>query len=177
MASAAKRYASAFLDVAAESKVLDAVGGDLVQLERLLDESGEFEAFVAHPLIAPEDQVRTLEALFNKGASPLTLDFLKLLSQRDRLADLAEIVKQALEQWRERTGILPVEVVSAEKWLARQEEALVKKLGERTGKKIELSCTVDERLIGGFRLKIGDQVEDHSLAAKLETFKRNVINA
>jgi F-type H+-transporting ATPase subunit delta len=177
MASAAKRYASAFLDVAAESEALDAVGADLLQLDRLLRESGEFEAFVAHPLIAPENQVRTLEALFGKGASPLTVNFLSLLANRDRLADLPEIVKEALEEWREKMGILPVEVVSAEKFLARQEEALVKKLGERIGKKIELSCTVDDRLIGGFRIKIGDQVEDHSLAAKLETFKRNVINA
>lgn len=177
MASAANRYASAFLDVASESNVLDAVGADLVQLDRLLRESAEFESFVAHPLIAPEDQIRTIEALFGKGANPLTVKFLRLLAKQGRLADLSDIVKEAMEEWREKMGILPVVVVSAEKFLARQEEALVKKLGERTGKKIELSCLVDESLIGGFRIKIGDQVEDHSLAAKLETFKRNVINA
>jgi len=177
MSAVAKRYASAYLDVATESGSLDPVGKDLHDLERLLASSEEFKTFVAHPLIPSEQQLVCIDKIFGKAAFPLTENLFSLLIKRERLDILPDIVRIGLELWQEAKGILPVSLVSASEFQAAQKTSLVKKLGERTGKKIILSTRVDESLIGGFRLRIGDQVEDHSLAAKLMTFKRNVINA
>jgi len=177
MSAVAKRYAPALLAAAREQDVLDALEADLRGLRELLDTSEAFSDFVAHPLLSEEQRRATLDKLFGKKAAPITRNFFSLLVERDRLADLPDIVEEALDRLREEHGILPVEVVSAEKLLVRQQKDLEKKLGERTGKTIQLTCEVDESLIGGFRIKMGDVVEDYSLAAKLETFKQNVINA
>ncbi len=177
MSTVAKRYASALMDVARESGSLDPVGQDLHKLESLLAASEEFKTFVAHPLLSPEEQQACIDKIFGNAAFPLTQNLFKLLIARERLSLLPDIVRIGLELWQNEKGILPVSVLSAAPLAADQEKALVQKLSERTGKQIELNSSVDESLIGGFRLLIGDQVEDHSLAAKLETFKRNVINA
>lgn len=177
MSAVAKRYAAAYIDVARETGSLDAVGKDLHDLQHLLTESADFSEFVAHPLIKPEAQQACLDQLFGKQAFPLTRNLFKLLIARERLDQLPDIVAIALDFWQVEKGILPVQVISAAPLGEAQEKALAGKLAARTGKEIVLDSRVDDALIGGFRLRIGDQVEDYSLAAKLETFKRNVINA
>lgn len=177
MSSVAKRYASAFLDVARETGSLDAVGKDLHELERLLSTSAEFRTFVAHPLISPAEQQAVVDRVFGQAAFPLTANLFQLLIRRERLALLPDIVRLGLELWEVEKGILKVAVTAASELETSQQTQLTAKLADRTGKEIKLLSSVDESLIGGFRLRIGDQVEDHSLAAKLKTFKRNVINA
>jgi len=177
MSTVAKRYAAAFMDVARESGSLDPIGKDLHHLESLLADSAEFRDFVAHPLISPEAQSACIDQVFGNSAFPLTQNLFKLLISRERLSFLPEIVAMGLDLWRTEKGIQPVQMVSASKMSASQEKKLVDKLSTRSGKDIQLHTSVDDRLIGGFRLRIGDLVEDYSLASKLETFKRNVINA
>ncbi|MGA0334026.1 MAG: ATP synthase F1 subunit delta [Kiritimatiellia bacterium] len=177
MSSVAKRYASALLDVARESGSLEPLHRDLLALDHLLKGSEDFAAFVAHPLLSPEQQQEGLDRIFGNTAFPLTQNLFKLLIARERLSFLPEIVQLGIEFLQVEQGILPVRVVSATAMSSDQEKALGEKLKARTGKQIQFSHAVDDRLIGGFRLYIGDQVEDYSLSTKLETFKRNVINA
>lgn len=177
MSAVAKRYAAAFLDVARESGSLDPIGKDLHQLQRLLTDSAEFHDFIVHPLVSPDQQSTCINQIFGNSAFPLTQNLFKLLISRERLSLLPDIVAIGLELWQEEMGIQPVQVVSAATLSVDQEKALVSKLAARSGKEIQLHTSVDECLIGGFLLRIGDQVEDYSLATKLETFKRNVINA
>jgi F-type H+-transporting ATPase subunit delta len=177
MSAVAKRYAVALVSLAREASSLDAVEADMERLDALLEESAAFHDFVQNPLIPETAREKSLEALFKGKCDTLTMNLLLLLVRRERLAVLPDIVTQARDLIREEKGVLPVEVVSAEPFLKRQEEELSKKLAARTGKTIELTVRVDESLLGGFRLRMGDLVEDYSIAAKLETFKQNVINA
>ncbi len=177
MSAVAKRYAVALIATAREEGKLDAVASDMDRLADLLEASEAFRSFVQHPLISQVDQRTSLENLFKRGSQPLTMNLLYLLVERERLSVLSDIVEQARVLVREEKGILPVEVISAEPFLKRQEEELIQKLSARTGKTIDLTVTVDESLLGGFRLRMGDLVEDYSIVTKLETFKQNVINA
>lgn len=162
---------------AADSGALEEVGADLQALETLLENSEELKLFLSHPFLSAEEQTRCVENLFKGKAHDLTLNFLLLLVHRERLADLPAIVPAALDLWREQQGILPVTVVAAQDLEEAQKKELVSKLAGRTGKTIELRCEVDPALLGGFQLHYSGTVEDYSLATKLETFKRNVLNA
>ena len=177
MSLVAKRYSPALVDAAREEGVLDAVLADVGKLRELISTSPEFVAFLEHPLIPVEKQEETLVALFEGKLQPVTLHFLRLLAQKERLGDLSDILVAFEAAMDEENGILNVRVTAAEKLLARQETDLQDKLSKRTGKTIRLHSGVDESLIGGFLVQIGDGIEDYSLAAKLATFKRNVINA
>lgn len=177
MSRAASRYAPALLSAARDAGLADAVERDLSVLRNLIADSPELADFLAHPLIPSATQQETLDRLFAGKLQPLTLQFLKLLAEKGRLADTAAVVEEAWNRLREARGVLCVGVVTAVPLTPAQEKALSEKLAARTGKTIEMSVTVDPALIGGFRLRIGDRVEDYSLATKLETFKQRIINA
>ncbi len=177
MSSVAKRYAFAFVDTAREDGVLDSVLTDVESLGSLISASPELAAFLSNPLVSDAERLSTLEALFQGKVQELTWNLLVLLVHRERLAELPSVLELANARIRELQGILPVSVVSAEPLLKRQQDELKSKLSTRTGKTIELTCSEDGSLLGGFRLQLGDLVEDYSLSTKLETFKQNVLNA
>lgn len=165
------------MEAARDASALDAVEADAKALADLADASEEFAAFLDHPRIPAEKREEVLNALFSEKLQPVTLDFLRLLSQKERLGSLAEILAVFQAAMDAEKGVVTVRVRSAEKLLQRQEADLTAKLAERLGKTIRLETEVDPGLIGGFLVKMGDTIEDYSLATKLETFKRNVINA
>lgn len=175
--SVARRYTQALIESARAQSVLDPVRNDIEQLKSLMDASPEFAAFVVNPVLPEEKRDAVLTSLFEKKLHPLTLGFLRLLSRKRRLAELAGILGAFLDRVDEEQGILNVQVTSAAKLTAKQLGKLQDKLAERTGKTIRAVQVQDDSLLGGFRIRMGDLIEDHSLSTRLETFKRNVINA
>lgn len=177
MSTVAKRYTPAFLDVARESGTLDAVLADVAALSDLIGSSPEFVAFLHDPLLPSGKQEEILQALFEGKLSPLTRNFLHLLVAQNRLAALPDILTELSASLDQERDVLEVYLRSAAKFTESQEKTLKEKLSARNGKTIRLIEELDESLIGGFLFRIGDEIEDYSLLAKLNRFKQNIINA
>jgi len=177
MSVVAKRYAEAYLSFARDHDALDRVGEDISNLIGLIEVSEELADFFTNPLISSEDQSSCLKSLFEGTLHEVSYKFLILLVQKERLAELEDILSMARQFWRDLQGVLPVSVTSAEEFTGDQRQALEKKLAERTGKTIEPTYSIQSDLIGGFQLSFQGVVEDYSLAAVLQTFKQNVLNA
>jgi F-type H+-transporting ATPase subunit delta len=177
MSTVAKRYTPALMDVAREAGVLAAVLADVRGLLELLETSQDFAEFVRNPLIPAEQQQTLLSGLFEGKVNVLTLNFLRLLAEKERLTALPDILVEVGRAMDGEQGVLDVQVRSAVALSAAQEKALSDKLNGRTGKTVRLRQEVDPSLLGGFLLRIGDQIEDYSLAAKLQRFQQNILNA
>jgi F-type H+-transporting ATPase subunit delta len=70
-----------------------------------------------------------------------------------------------------------VKITAAHELSDQQLTAMKQKLGDRYGKKIEAKVSVDPSLIGGFKIQVGDQIQDYSIATKLDKFEQGVIKA
>lgn len=177
MSTVAKRYTPALMDVAREAGVLDTVLADARGLRELLESSRDFPEFVSNPLIPAEQQQSILGSLFEGKVNELTLNFLRLLAEKERLTALPDVLAEVERAMDGEHGVLDVQVRTAVALSAAQEKALSEKLHARTGKTVRLRQEVDSSLLGGFLLRIGDQIEDYSLAAKLQRFQQNILNA
>jgi len=177
MSTVAKRYTPALLDVAREADALEAVLADVRGLRELLETSQDFAEFVRNPLIPAGQQNELLVQLLEGKVHALTLNFLRLLAEKERLTALPDILAEVERGIDEEKGILDVQLRTAVAFSAAQEKALSDKLHGRTGKTVRLRQEVDPSLVGGFLLRIGDQIEDYSLAAKLQRFQQNILNA
>jgi len=177
MSTVAKRYTPALMDVAREADALEAVLADVRGLRELLETSQDFAEFVRNPLIPSGQQNELLVQLLEGKVHALTLNFLRLLAEKERLTALPDILAEVERGIDEEQGILDVRLRTAVAFSAAQEKALSDKLHGRTGKTVRLRQEVDPSLVGGFLLRIGDQIEDYSLAAKLQRFQQNILNA
>jgi F-type H+-transporting ATPase subunit delta len=174
---AASRYARALFLLAEERQLLAPVQADMESVVRLIQASPEFAAFIGNPVLPPARRQAALREIFQGRLQAVTSQFLGLLAEKRRLAELPQVAEAFLALCRERGGTVRVSVVSAVELDSAQQQRLVEKLAARLGKKIEATTTVDPSLIGGFRVQVGDEVIDSSLLSRLDAFRQKVLAA
>lgn len=170
-AIASRRYALALLDVAVEANFLDKVIEDLHKIGEVLDSSRELVLALRCPLINVDLKFRILEEVFGREVGEKTMIFIKLLTRKKRANLLPGVISEFNTLLDERNGIINADVKSAVKLSDEQAKELVNGLSKRTGKKIRAKMSLDESLIGGVTVKIGDTILDGSIQHQLQLFK------
>ena len=173
-ASLAGRYASALFDLASEnvpkSGGVTAVESDLETLAKALSESPEFTALTTNPKVGRNDAVKTLAALAKTmKLSPLTANFLGVLAQNRRLAQLPNVIRAFRTIAAAQRGELTAEVTSAHPLSDAQVETLRQKLTAREGRTVKLTTKTDPDLLGGLVVTLGSKRIDASIRTRLNT--------
>lgn len=174
---AARPYAQALFDLAAESQSTAEVDSDMVGLGKLVSDSPEFADFIQTPLISRDRKDEALAALLGSKVSPLTLRFLRFLNSKRRLEVLAPVAVVFHRMVMDEQGILESDIISAQPLSTEQVEKISTRLKARFGKEIQTRVHVDPNLIGGFKIHVGDTVYDHSIKNQLEAIRQNIIKA
>jgi len=172
---AARRYATAFLDVAEERHVVDEVAKDLEMVGATLRASRDLRLLMASPVISGARKQAALRELFGKRTGGELQLFIDLLIRKQRETLLPEIVDAFLILRDERAGIVNAEVTTAVQITAAQEEALKHALGLYTGKVVRVRLMCDAALRGGLVAKIGDRVLDGCVRHQLEKLHRRFV--
>jgi F-type H+-transporting ATPase subunit delta len=173
----AARYAKSLLDLAVEKDQLEAVYNDMRFLQDLIRGSRELTNLLKSPIINPDKKDKILDAITAGRVSVTISTFIKLLVAKGREIYLAEIVHAFIEQYKTYKGIQTVKLTTAVPVGEELKKAIVAKVsGERNADKIELVTAVDENLIGGFVLEIGDELVDGSVAFDLKNIKKQFQN-
>lgn len=173
----ARRYSIALADAVAGSDETDKVKAELESWGELLTQSTDLQTVFGNPAIAHANKEKVLEALIAK-AKPLktTANFLKVLLQNGRLADLGEINERFATVLDERNGIVSAEIISARELPASERAEFEKNLEKVTGKKVVISYAINKDIIGGVVTRIGSTVYDGSVKTKLESLKEQLVN-
>jgi F-type H+-transporting ATPase subunit delta len=176
MEELAQVYANALFEVASEHEVIDDVREQLGQFADELDGNRDLQLFLFSPYFSSQEKKDGIGKII-EGADERFLNFLELLAERHRMPALFRIRRAYDALWREENKLLPVTVTSA----IELDEGLVKGLGERieeqTGKKVELTSTVDPDVLGGLVLQVGNMVLDASIRNRLEQLRKQVARA
>ena len=168
----AGRYATALFELARERDALDAIAGDLGSLKAMLDESEALRRLVLSPVIAREDQGRAMVALVERAdLGELTGNFVGLLASNRRLFALADMIAAYEMLLAAHRGEVTAEVLSARPLSEVQTDAVAAALKRVVGGDVILTASVDESLLGGLVVKLGSQMVDASLKAKLQSLE------
>ena len=168
----ARRYGRALFNAAGERGRLDAVGADLDAVARFLRTDIDARRLLRAAPISTEERQQVVRRLFAAMLDPLVLELLLLLLEKKRFELLVDVAQDFRERHEHAHGILRVEVVSAVPLAEAAARRLAEVLGARTGKQVRLERRVDAGLIGGLRVRIGDQVIERSIRRGLETIRR-----
>ncbi|HEY6551349.1 MAG TPA: ATP synthase F1 subunit delta [Solirubrobacterales bacterium] len=176
MAEAARVYAEALFEVAKEKGKLDAIRDELAQFADALDGDRDLQVFFFSPYFSTAEKVEGLERAVS-DANPELLNFLKLLIEKGRMQEVFRIRRQFEELWKQENRRIDVTVTSA----VELDRAVVEKVGEeierQTGRKVELASRVDDKIIGGIVLQVGNMVLDASIRSRLDKLRKSVAQA
>jgi F-type H+-transporting ATPase subunit delta len=169
-ASLAGRYASALFELASEAGFVSAVESDLETLAEGLRESPELRSLIKNPEVSREALGRVLAGLSNElQLSDLTRNFLGVLAQNRRVAELPAIIRAFQAIAAAQRGEVTAEVASAHALTDEQLSTLEQKLRAREGRTVKLKTRVDPDLLGGLVVTIGSQRIDSSIRSRLNS--------
>ena len=176
MPDAARVYAEALFEVAKDKGKLDAIRDQLGQFADALDANRELQVFFFSPYFSSAEKRDGIERAVS-GADPEFVNFLELLIEKHRMPVIFRIQRQFEDRWKQENRRIDVTVTSA----VELDPAVVSRIGEeierQTGQEVELASRVDEEILGGVVLQVGNMVLDASIRNRLEKLRKSVAQA
>ena len=173
MEEIAEVYSRSLFEVASEHDVLDRVRDELGEFADALDRSRDLQIFFFSPYFSSQEKKEGIEQAVTE-ADEHFVHFLELLAERHRLPAIFRIRREYDRMWSEENKLVAVSVTTAVKLDQQIVEDIGKRIEQQTGKRIELSSTVDPGIVGGLVLQVGNMVMDASLKARLERLRKQV---
>jgi len=168
---AAIRYAKAILEMSQANNNTVNVAKDMTSIVNAVKESKELKNFLQSPIIKGEIKYASLEQIF-ASAQKETKGLFQLLLSNKRFELLPTIASDFQALVNELNGVEIAKVTTAFPITADLEAKVLAKIKEFSNKTITLENIVDESIIGGFVLTIGDQQYNASVASRLQNLKR-----
>jgi ATP synthase F1 delta subunit len=169
----AQVYARALFEVAQEKGDLDEVREQLGQFADALEESRELQTYFFSPYFSTEEKKDGLHKAVS-GASAPVMNFLELLVEKHRMPAVFRIRREIDALWREENKLLPVQLTSAIALDDDTVQNLGRTIGERTGRKVDVTATVNPDILGGIVLRVGNSILDASIRNRLESLRKQV---
>ncbi len=173
---AAIRYAKATLDFAIEKKAADAVENDMRNIASVVSESKELQNLLESPIIKGEVKKNALLEVF-KDANEITKGLIATLTDNRRIGMLQEVAHKYIILHEKLKGEDVAYVTTAMPLTADLEKKILAEVNKITGNKVTIQNKIDESIIGGFVLRVGDLQYDASIANKLNNLKREFTNS
>lgn len=168
----ASRYVKSLLGLAVEQGVLEQVNADMQLFAKVCDENRAFALMLKSPVIRHDKKKEILNKLFQGKVNKLTMTILDIITTKNREPLLPAIAKEFHNAYNLYKGIGKASVTTAvplDSKLRSEIEEIVKKLNGK--KDIELVEKIDQSIIGGFVLNVGDKQIDASIESKLKGLK------
>jgi F-type H+-transporting ATPase subunit delta len=176
MPEAARVYADALFEAGKDRGKLDSLQSQLAQFADAVDDNQELQVFLFSPYLSSADKREGLGRAIS-GAEPELTNFLELLIEKHRMPEIFRIRRELDELWKKENRRLDVTVVSA----VDLDEAVIERIGveveRQTGEQVELSSRVDDDILGGIVLQVGNMVLDASIRSRLEKLRKTVASA
>jgi ATP synthase F1 delta subunit len=176
MAEAARVYAEALFEAGKDRGKLTSLHEQLGQFVDVVDRNRDLQLFLFSPYLSSADKKEGLGRAVS-GAEPELMNFLELLVDKHRMPEIFRIRRELDELWKRENRRIDVTVTSA----VELDPAVVAKIGQeverQTGEEVDLSSRVDDAILGGLVLQVGNMVLDASIRSRLEKLRKSVASA
>jgi F-type H+-transporting ATPase subunit delta len=176
MPDAAQVYAGALFEVGKEKGKLDVLREQLSQFTDAVDRTHDLQVFFFSPYFSSAEKKTGVKRAL-AGAESEFVNFLELLIEKGRMPEIFRIRRQLDELWKQENRRIDVTVTSA----VELDPGVVSRIGEeierQTGREVDLASRVDDEILGGVVLQVGNMVLDASIRNRLEKLRKSVAQA
>ena len=169
----ATRYAKSLLELAIEQDKIDSILGDMNFLLTTNNETREFERLIASPIVNTDKKIEIFEKVFEQFED-ISMSFVKLITENRRESHLPAIAQSFSDQVKEFKGIVPMTITSAVPLDSSTREKIVAKIQASVKGQLEIEEKIDESLIGGFVVRMGDMQIDASVSNQFNNLKQRL---
>ena len=172
--TSARRYAEAAFQLATRDKALDAYGDGLDLAAQVLagDEARDIVRNPARPL---RERIEFVSGMLERRVPEPVFKLVGLLVERGKVDRLPNIAADYRRLHNRQRGVVEAVATAAAPLSADETEALQRKVAQMTGRTVDLRIDVDEALIGGLTVRVGDTLYDASVRGRLERLRQRLV--
>lgn len=167
-----QRYAQAIFELAVEQNQIDSYSTDLEFADQVLRDD-EFRAFLAHAEVPIGRKIGAIDAVLT-DINPAVKNLVSLLITRGAVDSIHDILVGYVRLLDTHLGRQRVEVTSAVPLEPQELERITEYVTSLINKEVVVSTQVDESILGGFIVQIGDQLLDGSTRSRLEQLRKQI---
>lgn len=178
----ARRYARALAEVAAEKNEIEKTDADILALADILNAEGgeisvpELTDYLGSPVVPLEQKIKLTDTLCEKlSIGELVSDFLNVLIRKGRVPLMSRIAREYIRISSSIEGIVTADVESAYLLSDEEQKKIIKALEKNAGKKVRLHTKINESLLSGVRIKIGDTLLDGSIKGRMDRVEARLL--
>lgn len=172
-----KTYGDALFELAKEQDKIDDLAKEVKLVQTAIAQNPEFSKLMNHPKVGKDEKLQVVKEVFDTRVDKELVGFLRLIVEKDRYNEIDEILSYFIDKVKEEKQIGVAYVTSAVRLSEIQKKLVEEKLVETTSfKEMEMNFTIDESLIGGLVIRIGDKVVDSSIKSKLSELTKQLMN-
>jgi F-type H+-transporting ATPase subunit delta len=169
-------YARSLFEAALDADKLDVLREQLGEFADALDGDRQLQVFFFSPYFSTSEKKDGLKRAL-EGADDLFVNFLELLLENHRMPVIFRVRRGYDRLWEAHNRLLPVEVTSAVELDEETVRSIGDRIAEQTGRKVELSSTVEPGILGGIVVRVGNQILDASIRTRLDSLRKQVVRA
>lgn len=154
---------------------LETLAGEAEDLANVIREHRDLAEFLNSRIIPMRDKDRTLRTIFGGRVSDLMLRFLLVLNRKERLNRTLSILTACDQMMQERFGKVEVDLFTRFPLPPDQVERIRAKLQEALKREPIVHAYVDENMIGGIRMQVGDKMIDASISSQLRRMRERLV--
>ncbi|MEE9349905.1 MAG: ATP synthase F1 subunit delta [Flavobacteriaceae bacterium] len=173
MNRAALRYAKAVLNLAKDANNTAEVNNDMLLINNTIEGSKELHLFLNNPVSKTDAKMNVLTGLFSDKVNKTTNNLLQILVANKRVTLLPFVAKQYIQLFEKMKGVEVAKITTAIPLTDDLKNKVLVKVKELTNKEVSVENIIDESILGGFILQVGDKQFDASISGKLGNLKRN----
>ena len=170
-----KTYGDALFELAVESGQMDEMLEEARGIQKILQEDNELFKLMNHPKIVKEEKIKILEQIFKGRVQDEITGLMRMIVSKGHYGEMESVFAYFIDQVKEYKNI-GTAYVTAPMPLSDSQKKQVKDKLLKTTKYVEFEMyyDVDESLIGGMVIRIGDRVIDSSVKSRLQTLTREL---
>ena len=167
----ANRYAEALFQLSEEENITKEIYNELHDVVEVIKNNKELDNVLKSPLVAKNEKTQLIEALFNNKINNDLKNFLKILVEKGRISSLKSIELTFKELLNDKHNIIEGTVISAIALTEKQVKELEEKLSKKYNKNVTLENEVDQSILGGVLVRLGNTQIDGSVKTRLDNIK------
>ncbi len=168
-----KVYGDAYVSVVSEKNNLIDALEEIKLLKNILLENDEIIELLDSPKLDDEEKTAFIKGIFENHISVDSLGFLLTVIEKKRQAELLPIVDYVIDCIKELLLIGKATITTALELDDAKKERIVEELLKTSHyKSLEVEYVVDNSIIGGIVIRIGDRVVDSSVKTRIEKMRK-----
>jgi F-type H+-transporting ATPase subunit delta len=169
------RYAKSLIDLAKEKNLVEEVYQDMLFFKQTADDNRGLLLALKSPVVRHEKKMGLLRAIFESRVNPVSFSIFTIITKKNREGIMYSIADEFVKLYDDQKGIVKAFVTSATELTDDLRQQFSKIVNDATGRVVKLTEKIDESLIGGYVLRVGDNQIDASIRKQLNDLRLGLL--